>query len=235
MTQNPAPKNILIVQESLSKNIIEKVESLKDSSFFKIRLPSDEVVEEIKSNKVDVAVIEWSGSSAIMREFLEDLQKYKSNTPLIALLSQTSSAGQLDPVLKNIDLILKPPVNEEMLNFTISQLALPIEKRWSRKTPRAKVKISIELSNLSRSKFLLGEVGNLSTGGMFVELPDGMDTFNRGDEIYFQASDQAFGSLNGKGTIRWIRNDGLFGIGIQFNSIDPSMVEKMSEYIDKEL
>jgi hypothetical protein len=217
------PQKILILQETLSKSTLLQVESLVPNATFFVRNLSESVLDEIQNEKISMVLVEWTGSSSEMRDFIKELEKVRPFVSIVALLTASSSSAALDPTLLRMDGMLSAPYNESVLRFMIENLAKNAQVRWTRKAPRAEVLIPIELFNATRTIQFSAMVKNVSTGGMFVELSSMAAPLDRDQEVHFFDESSQDGGFRGSGLIRWIQNsDDFTGIGIQFMHLDPS-------------
>lgn len=228
------PQKILILQESNTKSITEKLNGLGSGYECLVRTPSDSVLDEIRHEKIKLIMVEWTGSSSEMRDFLRDPEKVRSFVPRIAILSSSAHSAAIEPLLLKMDGIIRSPITSTVLHFMVEQLVKPAAERWTRKAPRVEVEMPIELFNATKTLQIAARIKNLSAGGMFVEVSAPVPGLRKDEEVYFRGTRVMDAAISGSGLIRWILSNDSFGFGVQFMNVDSSTRNRIEKLLPVE-
>lgn len=195
-----------------------------------------DAAERLTHSSCDVFLLQCEQLSSEDEQALERMTLLKPLLPKIVIVTGEAANSKQVPFFSQADAVIRAPVTTETLHFLVDKLAEEPSQRWNRKAMRFETELPLELFNQTKTLRLQAMVRNISEGGMFIALPEPRP-FARNEVLIFQMSlpEEEFGSIVGRGAVRWIREgnfEGMpYGMGLEFVELKSGCQELVTSWI----
>ncbi len=228
-------KRILFAQ--LTPDIEFDLAEFKHWTFIHVQDLAD-ANERLTHSSCDIFLLQCERLSAEDEQALERMTLLKPHLPKIVIVSGNSSPTDQIPFFAQADAVIRAPLTTETLHFLVDKLTEEPSQRWNRKAMRFETELPLELFNQTKTLRLQAMVRNISEGGMFIALPE-RKAFARNEVLIFQMAlpEEEFGSIVGRGAVRWIREgnfEGMpYGMGLEFVELKSGAQELVTAWITR--
>lgn len=228
-------KTILVVDDE--ENLCDILAIyLEDAGYETITANSGrEALAILKSEPVDAIVSDIRMPNGNGIELLNQLKESDGHPPVI-FVTGFADLTPSEAFHEGAEEILAKPIDYDALLGIIRRTLLPLDQQWKREFVRVEVKrLRVELSVEGLDKKETGRITNISTGGLFVhlpELPPIGTTLHF--QIHFKGEEQPG---TGAGIVRWQQLQNLSpklprGIGVEFTGLDQQTREQIQRLTD---